>query len=192
MKIRFINKLRQKIRHYKKKLTPNQAKMFTVLEFLIMFNLLAIPMHILTLPSIDFFFIELVEAQQTSLLLNLTGIPHSVSINHNYYTGQDMPVIILGARSLGIDKPCTGYRSVLALMALILATPGIILNKKLKGLLLLPVVYLVNTVRLYIVALVSISNPDLVEIVHIVLWREGLIAIVILLWYAWFSWSRKS
>ena len=84
-----------------------------------------------------------------------------------------------------IDWDCTGWKSMFALFALIFATDYPI-RKKLYGLLLLPVIYLINLIRITFMSW-FISNYDLAyyEIVHATIWSWGMIAAILILWVLW-------
>ncbi|MBI2578195.1 MAG: exosortase/archaeosortase family protein [Candidatus Aenigmarchaeota archaeon] len=91
-----------------------------------------------------------------------------------------------------INWDCVGWKSVLALFALIFATE-LPLRTKIKGFLLLaPVIYLVNIGRIWFifwyVVTFDIANFALV---HAVVWSWGLITAVIIFWLAWLRISMK-
>lgn len=95
-----------------------------------------------------------------------------------------MPTIIHEGKAIGIDRACTGYRSFFALMGLVLAVPAIKRKKRIKGILMaLAVVYLANIIRL--VTTFYLSDIFGFDLVHGLMWREGMIAVVFISWIFW-------
>jgi exosortase/archaeosortase family protein len=82
---------------------------------------------------------------------------------------------------------CTGWKSMYALFALVIATPGAALNKKLKFLLVgLPTIFAVNLLRIATtIAFVVSFGIAYLDVVHSILWQEGLIIAVVAVWYLW-------
>jgi exosortase/archaeosortase family protein len=101
-------------------------------------------------------------------------------------------VMLSGAElfTIEISADCTAWKSLYALAALVVATP--ISNSNLAGkakflAVWLPVVFVVNFARIAsTMAIGLLFGFRYLEVVHTVLWREGLIALIIIIWYLWF------
>ncbi len=179
-----LRKINKRINKFINKLSPQQRRLLELLNFLIIFNLLAIPLHLILYFKIDFYHLALIERAQVSFFLKLFGVKHTlqdVPLNNDL-----IPAINLNDRVLAIGEPCTAIRSLIAFIALVFASPRTMHSKK-KSLILLPVIYLANIVRIITLAFVSNSYPSLFDFIHIFLWREGLVLLIIGLWFYWFN-----
>lgn len=168
-----------------KKERLREKKLKTILWFLIKFNLLAIPLYIILFLNISFESLQILIAYITNETLKLFG----------YLTTQDGYFIttLIGNKYqlIEISWDSTGWKSLYALTALTLATP-VVLKKKLKFLLIgLPALFLINYIRIVSTLLVAFTYGfQYFDIVHLILWREGLIIAVVVLWYLWI-WKIK-
>jgi len=147
-------------------------------RFVIIFNLLALPMYLMILFDIQVSqFVSLTEYLARSLL-SATGMEFQVVNN----------LIILpienGTWAAFINWDCTGWKSLYALFALIVASP-FSPRKKAFGLLLLPALYAVNILRIWFMFYVASVNIEMFPFVHAVVWSWGLVAAVLLLWVFW-------
>jgi len=152
----------------------------TIAIFIIKFNLLAIPLWILiylnfSLPGLQIF---LASAIQNSL--KIFGIE---TIRDGYFLGL---MANSNIRTIEINMDCTGWKSAYALFALAIATP-VASNKKFKFLIIaLPSIFLINFFRVLSTIFIAYRfGFQHLEIVHTILWREGLILAVVLIWYLW-------
>ena len=86
-----------------------------------------------------------------------------------------------------LDQDCTGWKSMVFLFALLFATLGVSLRKRLLGLLVgIPVIWLGNLGRVLGTVFVQASwGTETALLVHDWLWQLGLIALVLLVWIAW-------
>lgn len=170
----------------KKKFKENlRKKLKTIAWFLIKFNLLAIPLYLaiyynfsyppmqkfltsLSIPFIEFF------GYQTSLM-DFFGC----NVPSIYGFGFEEPVCI--------SWDSTGWKSMYALVALVIATPVIAWKKKLKFLGIgLPLVFLINYLRIVTTILIALKfGWNYFDVIHTFLWREGLILAVVAIWYVW-------
>ena len=102
--------------------------------------------------DIDFFLIQNIEAMQVNTIINSLGTNSSLlycQISECNSLPPGMPSIVYNEFALGIDRACTGYRSFFALIGLILAVPGILQDKRIKGIIFaFIVVYASNIIRL--------------------------------------------
>ncbi len=161
-------------------LSLNQEQLWQVLRFLIIFNVMAAPLYLIAALNINLYPLELIERDQTSFFLSIIGVKHS-SIDF-----EGMPSIELSNGELiAIGEACTAWRSILAFIALVAASPRQWSSKK-KALIGIPVIYAVNILRLVGISLVALTIPSITEFIHTILWREGLMILIFVLWYYWF------
>ena len=157
------------------------------LEFLIKFNLLAIPMYLILFYGANFY----------PLQTFTTNISYTVFRTLGYSVETDWVTLSFTEdgfmANIVIDMDCTAWKSMYALAALMLASPVKNDRKKLKHVGLgIVVLFMLNITR--IVSTVVFANTfglQYMEIVHTVLWREGMIFAVVLIWYAWLKQQSK-
>ncbi len=158
-----------------------RKKLFTILFFLIKFNLLAIPLYLIIRFDISF----------PSLQIFLAKVLHSMFKISGYHAIRDGYYIALLSdntiRTIAIDMDCTGWKSLYALFALVLATPLKKNKSKLNFLAFaLPTLFFINIFRIYLtVTFCHIIGFQYLDIIHNLFWREGLILVIIILWYWW-------
>lgn len=87
---------------------------------------------------------------------------------------------------------CTGILPVVCLAVAILAYPKYSPRRKLVGLGLgLPLLLLLNILRLLHLFFVGIYSPRFVDLAHSVLWESGIIAAVVGFWLTWINWAAS-
>ena len=156
---------------------------FQLLRFLIKFNLFAIPLYIILISGFQLDLLKDITAGLSFLLLKATGIDAALSGN----------LISLPTSSFAasIDWDCTGCKSMLAFFALVFATDFPI-RKKLYGLLFVPLIYIVNLLRIwfmfFFVANFGLAHYD---ILHSTIWSWGLIAAILIFWLVWMKFIAK-
>jgi len=177
------NKIIKKIpslKHHKPKLL--------LLEFSLIFLLMAAPLYYILNNQIPLYTIEEGITKIVRPMLEISGIKtnETIGIDEN---GLKMPIIQMEPfpTGVGISRACTGYRSILALTALILATPLIQFKKKIKPILTgLSLFFIINIIRVYTTLLITNKiGLYIFNITHTLLWREGLIVAIIIIWYYW-------
>ncbi len=138
-------------------------------------------MHFLLWVNFDAAGVQLFVAESTEKLLLASGVG---AVRNGTILSMQTTTAPL---TVEIIKDCVGWKSVLALIGLIFATPDIAFGKKLIGSIAgAIVVFSGNIVRIYsTIYLTVIKGAAFWEITHGFLWREGLMLIVILTWYAW-------
>ena len=155
-------------------------KLLIILDFLIMFNLLAIPMYLAIYFNFEFKPLRETEAYLSSLLLKLFNIPSKAS-------GTSI-LIKKSTTTYGIDVSwdSTGWKSIYAYFCLIIATP-VFLNKKIFSLILgITLIFFINLVRIVSTVAVSFNlSLSYFGFLHTLLWREGMISIVLVFWFIW-------
>jgi exosortase/archaeosortase family protein len=183
------------LKRIEKKLTKKERRLLYILLFLLRFIIAAIPLYAIMIFNLDLYPLELPIAQQVSWILSLTGIKNHIDHGISPESGHVIPLLLVERISspIGIDSACTGYRSMLAFLGLVLALPRVELKKRAKGLLFgLPTIYLINLARVFTTIWIAVRfGEELIEIVHTFLWREGLIFFLLLLWILWIKFVVK-
>jgi len=158
-----------------------QKKLLEVLKFIIFFNLLAIPMYLVLYFNLSFDPLRDFLAFLTTKFLSMLGIN---AAQENLFVD-----VLANNQLLKIDISfdSTGWKTLYCLFALAIATPKRKIKNKLKFLAVgLPVLFILNFLRIATTILVAvIFGFKYFEVVHIFLWREGLIAAVVIIWYLW-------
>ncbi|MHA1743340.1 MAG: archaeosortase/exosortase family protein [Candidatus Heimdallarchaeota archaeon] len=166
----------------KKKL---RKKLWTVALFLLKFNLLAIPMYLvlwwnLSYPALQNFLTVLTYKTLVFLGYDASLVKTQTSIVPLISFSEELPKI-------GISWDSTGWKSLYALTALTIATPFTTLKKKGKFLAVaLPFLFLLNFFRILTTILIAVNYGfQYFDVVHTLLWREGLIFAVVAIWGLW-------
>ncbi|MBS3050613.1 MAG: exosortase/archaeosortase family protein [Candidatus Aenigmarchaeota archaeon] len=169
----------------KKWLAHPDAKFIRLLKFFIKFNLFAIPLYVIlyegwTLPALQ-------RAVADFTMYALTALGLDPSIN-------DLVISIPvrnGDWAAVINWDCTGWKSLLAYFALVMATdyPN---KRKALGLLLLPAIFAVNLLRIiFMFVYVHVFDLANYQLVHAVIWSWGLILTILALWLVWMRWDFR-
>ena len=160
----------------RKRKDENLAK---ILTFFIRFNLFAIPLYVVMLTGFSLPALMHLTQGLALAVLHVIGVPVSES-------GQFLVVPVSGGSfAATVSWDSTGWKSILALLALILAS-DFALEKKLKGLLLLPVIYALNVLRIvFIFYAVHSWGVEYFAVLHETLWSLGMIIAVLALWILW-------
>lgn len=163
----------------KQKLTPTQERLWLALQFLIRFALLAAPVYII----LDF------SVPLTPLQQAVTGNVDFLLTSLGYNVSADGPMLTVAGPTpfqFIISEDCTGWKSLLCFLALVLAVPGVCWKERLYGLIGLPLVYAANLLRIIgIVLLQQAFGNEIVKLVHDWLWSAGLIMVVLAVWFVW-------
>jgi len=158
-----------------------RKKLIKIAKFILIFNILAIPMYIVLHYNLSFDPLRVFIAFLSAKLLSLLGV--------NAVQGGSFLDILANNQLLKIDISfdSTGWKTLYALFALVLATPKRKIKDKLKFLAIgLPVLFVLNLLRIATTILIAVVyGYQYFEVVHIFLWREGLIAAVVIIWYIW-------
>jgi len=159
-------------------LTENQL---SILKFLVKFNIFAIPLYIILILNATSPEFQIFTADIAFYLLKATGL--DIVRDGTFFT---IP-IEGGSWGAFINWDCTGWKSIFALFALIMATPFSTM-KKIKGLvILLPVIYLVNLGRIVVMFHIAATNLEYFEIAHAIIWSWGMILVVLGFWLIWMN-----
>lgn len=158
----------------------NERKIRLLARFLVAFNLLALPMYVVMLSG----------AQLPALQDATTGVVFAVFRLLGYEATRSGTTITLGAplyTNIAIDTDCAAWKSMYAYAALVLATPFAMGWKKRLGLILAgtAVLFALNIVRIVSTVAAAVAfGIGVLDVVHTVLWREGMILAVVAMWFA--------
>ena len=162
-------------------------KGLVLLKFLITFLFLSIILHLLIYLNFDFYSIRRIYAEITSLLLNIF-IPSNVKAATIYtYLPNHQGLVV------AISKDCTGWKSFVALVSLIISTPLNLINKSIREykcymfLIYTPfLVFIITIIRIFSSILISdLTSPAYFNVIHGILWKTLAILIVVGIWYWW-------
>ena len=162
-----------------------RKKLWAAVLFLVKFNLLAIPMYLvlwlnLSYPPLQTFLTGLVYN-------NLKLMGYGVELINS--PSSSVPLISFSDQlpKIQISWDSTGWKTIYALLALTLATPYSNLKGKVRFLAIgIPALLLLNYIRIITTILISLNfGFQYFNIVHTLLWREGLILAVVAIWYLW-------
>ena len=161
----------------KRKQPKNKAN--RTLWFFIRFNLFALPLYAIMLSGTSVPVFQHLTRALAFMGLQIIGVPASES------GGFIVVPVSAGNFAATVSWDSTGWKSMLALLALIFAT-DFSMGKKLKGLLLLPVIYALNVTRIiFIFYAVHAWGTGYFAALHETLWSLGMIIAVLALWYFW-------
>ncbi|MEK6887439.1 MAG: exosortase/archaeosortase family protein [Candidatus Aenigmatarchaeota archaeon] len=163
----------------KQRISQRNEKLLHLLKFFVKFNLFAIPLYIILLSKFEWAWLEQFVVSIVTPILQLLGYNPTV---------HDLLISIPiknGSWGAVINWDCTGWKSMLAFFALIMATE-FPLRRKLAGMVLIPVIFVINLLRIvfmfFYVRTFDLANY---QTVHAVVWSWGLIATIIVLWLLW-------
>ncbi|NOQ37252.1 hypothetical protein GQ472_00050 [archaeon] len=164
-----------------KSFTLSQLRMWDTFIFLIRFCLLAIPLHLIIWTGYDFSHIISVTSHFTSNALTLLGTDFFRIDNTFFIT---TPTGMLAA---DIIKDCSGWKSFLALLSLIIATRHAGIKARTIGIAAgILIIFIGNIIRLATTFhLTHMYGLGIFDITHNMLWQGGLIILVLVSWFIW-------
>jgi len=165
----------------------NKKILIKVAKFLVILNILAIPMLIVI--YLDWTWTPLQTAFTYLTFWTLKLLGYSVHLDTLNIT-TDVPFIIYSDPSYPpyrISWDSTGWKTMYLLTILTFAAPVTSIMKKLKFLALgLPLMFSINFLRIVSTLMLAFTfGKDYFEIVHTFLWSEGLVFAVVAIWYLW-------
>ncbi len=166
------------------KLKRNDRELWNALLFLMRFIVLSIPLYLVLWLDISLLPLQQAVSGSTLFMLRAAGFTaHSEGLV--MYVGETDPFIF----QTGPD--CTAWKSILCFFALVFATPGVSMKKRLLGLLAgIPLIYLGNLARIFGVVLIEDAyGLETAMMLHDWLWQAGLISIVLIIWLIWLRWD---
>ena len=168
-------------RRIQKKKVLDRKNLIEIVNFIIKLNILAIPLWFLiyidfSLPLVQIFIAHAV--QRTLVVLGTQASVEGFFIT----VASHLKFMIIE-----INVDCTGWKSLYALTALTIATPFFAAKNKTKFLIIaLTILFVINFLRIVTTVEIGVLfGLERMWVVHTLLWREGLIAIVIIMWYLW-------
>jgi exosortase/archaeosortase family protein len=169
----------------KKKNLRLRKKLKTVAWFLIKFNLLAIPLYLVL--YFNFSFPPLQEFLTKISIPAIELFGYKTMLLTSFHCNVDSIFIPAYEQSICISWDSTGWKSMYALAALAIATPFIAWKRKWKFIAVgVPLVFALNYIRIVTTILISLKfGFQYFNVVHTLLWREGLILAVVAIWYLW-------
>jgi exosortase/archaeosortase family protein len=158
-------------------------KLLRVVRFLAKFTLFAILLYIILISRWT-----LVELQQLTLNLSVS-IMQAIGIDATVNNFVVSIPINNGFWGAVINWDCTGWKSMLAFFALVMSTE-LAPRRKIYGMLLIPVIYLVNIVRIvFMFFYVTVFDLANYQVIHSIVWSWGLIATILVLWIIWLKYD---
>lgn len=163
------------VQRLEQRMTPRQQSLFTAFRFLTVFTALSLPFYLLLNSGWNATVLRSVQAMIAADILSLTGLEVS-HIGTFIYSEQLL---------VDVTRDSTGWKSLLAFTALVLAV-GRPLRQTVSGILLgVTVIAAANLLRItsmfYAVAVYGVDY----ELMHTVLWRWGLTFVVLTTWLLW-------
>jgi exosortase/archaeosortase family protein len=167
---------------YEKK---SRKKLLKILIFVIKLDLFLIPLFFLLQANLSYEPLQNFLATFITKTLNFFG--YKATVDGHYITATFRESIEV----IDINMDCTGWKSAYMLLALAVATP-FSWKKRLKFLILsIPVIFIINYVRIVsTIAYTQKFGIQYLEVVHNLLWREGLVLAVLAIWILWL-WTPK-
>ncbi len=175
--------MREALLSWKRRLTPRQVRLWDVLEFLLRVCILSIPLYLVIWLGVDLYPLQLAAASQSAWLLQAMG----------YHAALDGTGLTVNGFGFFIIPDCTGWKSMTFLAALVFATPGISIRKRIAGVALgVAVVWLGNIARIAgVVVAQGAWGTDAALAIHDWLFQLGLACLVLGIWTIWLLWAKN-
>jgi len=158
--------------------TQRKKIMKDVFLFLIKFNVLLIPFYLIIYFDLNFYPLQI--AFTNILAFILKSLSYRVSTS-NFF-------LFVGKNGYPIDisRDCIGWKSSYSLFALVFASSGKTMDKlKFLGI-WIPILLVINFFRVLGIILLGLNfGFQYVEAVHDFIWQEGIIFLVVGVWYLW-------
>lgn len=107
-------------------------------------------------------------------------------------TAQGTLLLLENNTTFEIIQECTGLFALIIYVACVLAYPAQLVKKG-EGLLLgIPLIFLLNLLRMVFLVYIGNHHYDLFEYVHSYLWQGTFIIVIILLWFIWIEKIAKT
>ncbi len=172
----------------KPKLSKRDEKLWDALHFLIRLLLFSIPLYLILWMNPSLLPLQEAVTAQSRSALGLLGV-EVLRSDLVLMVGESCDPFIMF-----IGPDCTGWKSMVLFFALLFATVGASMRKRIAGLLIgLPVIHFGNVARIVVVVLIQRAlGTDAAVLCHDVLWQAGLGALVLGLWAIWLKWDAIS
>jgi archaeosortase B (VPXXXP-CTERM-specific) len=116
-----------------------------------------------------------VTADLTGLVLRLFGLTVTIS-------GR---VVSLSNFSMEVVGECTGLYEMLIFLAAMIAYPSSYKKKLIGAALGLPLLYVINIIRMIFIAVVGNWSPQTFNFMHLYFWQVAMILIIVSVWILW-------
>ena len=181
-------KIIKSLTNFEKKITKNfntaQMKLWNILIFLLTFSVFSSILHFLVWVNWNPLFLQKVTAQIVSHILNFLGMP-SASF------GEYIRVNNFGL--IKIVKDCLGWKSFVALCALIVSTRKVRWKNKVYSILAGSlIIFTGNIIRLTSTIYFGSKSVADFKIIHSIIWQWGLTFFVIFIWAIWLKYFSGS
>ncbi|MBS3054516.1 MAG: archaeosortase/exosortase family protein [Candidatus Aenigmarchaeota archaeon] len=153
--------------------------------FLARLNAFALPFYAIELTGAQFTWFMEVTERISFIIMQATGLPVIIE------NGLMAIPVNGGTWAAYVSWDSSGWKSLLVLFALVMAT-GAPLNKRIAGLLLLPVLYVFNIARIWFMFFfVGSFGLEHYGLVHGTLWSWGTAAALLAMWLLWKRWAEN-
>jgi len=158
--------------------TQNKKIVKDVFLFLLKFNLLLLPFYVIIILDLNFYPVQIAFTNLLAFLLKTLNYQVSASDFFLFVWSENIPI--------DISRDCIGWKSSYSLFALVFASPGNKKNKlKFLGL-WIPVLLVVNILRVIITIIIGLNfGVQYMDFMHTILWQGGVILILIGIWVFW-------
>jgi archaeosortase B (VPXXXP-CTERM-specific) len=167
---------KDKLRSAKAKLKSHRAIVKFCLFFLVLLLILALVFPLLSdkfNPQLTW--LMALTAEITGACLKLLGLATTVS-------GR---IVSLPNFSIEVVGECTGLYEMLIFLAAVIAYPSGWKKKALGAALGIPLLYLINIVRMVFITAVGNWSPNTFEFMHLYFWQVAMILIIVAVWVLW-------
>ncbi len=164
----------------------NLEKIEILVDFLIKFNLLSIPLYVIILSGMEFTQIQLIVSNIVYQIFNIIG--YSVRREGINLIFDQAPLVL----SITINTDCTGWKSMYTLFALMLASPVPHKFRKIRNILIaISLVFLANILRISSILLLTAKfGTQYINWLHSVIWQPLMIITILFVWLIWLKRQR--
>ncbi len=154
-------------------------KLIYALTFLLRFCALSLPLYLVLWLGADFSALQKIVTGNVLSALPLFGVSASAD-GFDIITNSAVPVIV------NISPDCTGWKSMLAYLSLVLAVPNIPTRKRAFGLAGVLIIHALNVFRISFLMWVEIKyGVEVFLSAHTFLLKLGFPAAILLTWLCW-------
>lgn len=175
-----IERMRSRFRERVERLTERQRRLLAAFRFLVVFTLLASPLYLLIAVGWEGTWLRQGMAAASTPILRVLGVE---AVRNGAF-------IDAGTFLINVTRDSTGWKSALALTALIIATPAS-WRRRIQGIAIgVVVIAAANVLRIVTMVYASVVHQAPYELLHTVLWRWGLTLVVLGAWLVWLYQER--
>lgn len=175
-----LERFRARLREAVDGLTEGQRRLLSALRFLLVFTVLAAPLYLLLATGWQGTWLRHRMAAASVMGLHFLGVE---AVRNGVF-------IEAGTFIIDVTRDSTGWKSALALTALIVATPTS-WRHRMQGIVLGVVVIAAgNVLRIVTTVYAAVVHQVPYELLHLFLWRWGLTIIVLGVWMTWLHADR--